>query len=200
VPVELAVFPSCQVQAPHFSVSPHLVDVAGLESVQGSMVKIGVLSDTHLTDLRQGFQFLEKLAEEYLADVDMILHAGDLVEPLLLEAFGDVPVFAVRGNMDPPSANLPARRIVRAGSARIGLIHGWGPVGNLEERVAGEFFPDMPDCLVYGHSHLPVCHQKEGVLFFNPGSPTEKRQAPFRSIGILEVDQKIHGRIIRLDG
>lgn len=164
------------------------------------MVKIGVISDTHLSDPREGFRLMERLAKSQLSGVDMVLHAGDIVDPLILDAFAGIPIFAVQGNMDPPTLELPMKRLVQVGSIRIGLIHGWGAKRNLEQRIAGAFYEDMPDCLVYGHSHMPVCHKRDGVLFFNPGSPTEKREAPYPSVGILNISGKeVSGEIIRLE-
>ena len=63
--------------------------------------------------------------------------------------------------------------------------------------VKGEF--EDVDVIVFGHSHTPLNEVEEGVLFFNPGSPTDKVFAPYNSIGILHVDKKIKGEIIRLE-
>ncbi|HKK01424.1 MAG TPA: metallophosphoesterase family protein [Desulfuromonadales bacterium] len=163
------------------------------------MLRIGVLSDTHLGHPGQGMAFLHDLAVRCFDSVDLILHAGDVGDPSVLAALTDVPVYAVKGNTDPVDSALPLKQIVVAGGAKIGLIHGWGSVDGLETRVRREFSDTGIECLVYGHSHQPVCHRHHGVLFFNPGSPTDRRSAPFHSIGILEVETEITGRIIRLD-
>lgn len=162
-------------------------------------MKIGVLSDTHLGDLKQALPFLQDLAERHFADAELILHAGDLVNPDILMAFPGRTVHAVRGNMDIAAGHLPMRKIIALGDFRIGLIHGWGAPDVLEERLLREFRGDRLDCLVYGHSHHPVCHYRDGMLLFNPGSPTDRRWAPYHSVGLLEVGERIEGRIIRLD-
>jgi hypothetical protein len=54
------------------------------------------------------------------------------------------------------------------------------------------------DCLVYGHTHRPANEVRDGILFFNPGSATDKRFASRNTIGILEVGEKINGKIIEL--
>jgi hypothetical protein len=54
------------------------------------------------------------------------------------------------------------------------------------------------DCIVFGHTHYPVNQKIDGVYFFNPGSAVDKRFAPFRSIGILEVGNEITGTIITI--
>ena len=54
------------------------------------------------------------------------------------------------------------------------------------------------DAIVFGHSHSPINEVHDGILFFNPGTPTDKVFATFNSFGILEVNDKIKGRILRL--
>lgn len=159
-------------------------------------MKIGVLSDTHLHNpddsLPQGVLSL-------LEGVDMILHAGDITHPSVVDFLETIaPTHAVRGNMDDPNLHgtLPVKRVVEAGAFRIGLIHGWGAPNGLEERVEKEF--DDVHCIVYGHTHYPVCHERNNVLFFNPGSPTDRRWAPFRSVGILHVSDELRGEILRV--
>ena len=113
-----------------------------------SPLRIGVLSDTHLPGSGDAQAFLRDLIENILAPVDMILHAGDLVAPDLLSVFDDYPAHVVRGNMDPPTPGVPLKKIINVGGFTIGLIHGWGPPGGLEERVYAEFSSVSLDCLV----------------------------------------------------
>lgn len=164
-----------------------------------STLRIAVLSDTHLSDSEDAREFLLNLVENVLAPVDMILHAGDLVAPDLLSIFEDYPVHAVRGNMDPAVAGVPIKKVISIDGYSIGLIHGWGPPDGIEERALDEFSEVSLDCLVYGHSHVPVCHRRDGILFFNPGSSTDRRGMPYHSVGLLELGNDIVGTIIRLD-
>jgi uncharacterized protein len=162
-------------------------------------LKIGVLSDTHIQSVKQGIDYLQALAKRHFADIEIILHAGDVVNPDILTALDDRTVHVVRGNMDPVVQGIPNRKIIEIGGFRIGLIHGWGAPDTLEERVLREFREERLDCVVFGHSHHPLCRRRDGVLLFNPGSPTDRRWAPFHSIGILELGDSIEGQIIRLD-
>jgi len=162
-------------------------------------LRIAVLSDTHLADTADAWSFLDALVEQVLAPVDMILHAGDLVAPELLEAFSAYPFHAVRGNMDPAATGIPFKKTIDVEGFRIGLIHGWGPVEGIEERIYTEFSTASLDCLVYGHSHEPACHVRDGILFFNPGSATDRRGMAYHSVGLLEIGSTIRGSIIRLD-
>jgi len=164
-------------------------------------VKIGVLSDTHIQDLQEGIRFLESLAERYFKGVDVILHAGDVVNPDILMAFSNRTVHVVRGNVDPVISGIPHRKVIEIAGFRIGLIHGWGAADTLEDRVLREFQGDRLDCLVFGHSHYPVCRRRDAILLFNPGSATDRRRAPFHSLGLLELGSGgIEGRIIEITG
>lgn len=162
-------------------------------------VRIAVLSDTHLPDSEEARAFLAYLLEDVLAPVDLVLHAGDLVSPDLLAAFDPYPLHAVRGNMDPASPGIPIKKRIQVNGFAIGLIHGWGPAEGLAERAYQEFAGTPIDCLVYGHSHQPACYQHGGVLFFNPGSATDRRRMTYHSVGLLEIDETIRGTIIPLD-
>jgi uncharacterized protein len=103
-----------------------------------------------------------------------------------LEAYA--PVEAVVGNMDEPALGeeLPERRVVEAGGVRIGLVHIPGARGGREQRLAG-WFPGC-DAVVYGHTHVPQLEQHRGVWILNPGSPTERRRAPARSMLVVEAE------------
>lgn len=158
-------------------------------------MKIGVISDTHLAghDAR-----LKRLADGPFREVDFILHAGDLVDISVLDSFEGKEVRAVYGNMDPLSVRtvLPDRLILELAGYRIGLMHGWGMPFNLEQKLLKEL--GHVDCLVYGHSHKPANRTKNGTLFFNPGSATDKRSAAFNTVGIIEIGSRIEGKIIEL--
>ena len=160
-------------------------------------MKIGVVSDTHFEYLDQGESFFTALFSSVFVEIDLLLHAGDIVHPELLECLTDKPVLAVRGNCD--TSDLPTQRIVQAGNFRIGMMHGWGAQNGLEERIRQSFVDEEIDGLVYGHSHFPQVRRDNGLLIMNPGSPTDKRQASFHSVGMLTVGKRLTGKIINLD-
>jgi len=159
------------------------------------LVRIGVLSDTHLTLGDARLPALLASCQHHFAGTELILHAGDVIDPLLLPMLPQ-PVLAVRGNLDP--SELPERLIVQVAGKRIGLIHGWGAKYDLEARILLAFSGEQVDCIVYGHSHQPACHVVNNIFLFNPGSPTDRRNAPFHSLGILTVGKEIEGEIIPL--
>ena len=178
-------------------------------------MKIGVISDTHIVTGGLGFRkvtnqlfyknkpqmkYLKEIVEKHFKDVRLIIHAGDLAEEEVLDLLEETaPVEAVFGNMDHGeiSKRLPARKVLTLEGRRIGLVHGWGAPAGIVERVRKEF--NDVEAIIFGHTHSPMNSMQGGVLFFNPGSPTDKRFAPFNSIGLLHVDaEKIGGEIIRL--
>lgn len=162
-------------------------------------VRIGVLSDTHLTAMPDMVDLASFLCAGPFADVDLILHAGDIVDADFLTLFDPLPIFAVRGNCDPADDALPVQRIVPIDRFRLGLIHGWGQASTIETTVHQQFHGAQVDAIIYGHSHQPVCHERNGVLFFNPGSATDRRQADFHTVGKLVVtDGGINGEILSL--
>ena len=158
-------------------------------------IKIGVLSDTHLNKVNDE---LQRIKLEYLSEADYIMHAGDIVSIEVAEYLNDGNFFGVHGNMDPHSVRelLPEKRVLEFGPFRIGLIHGWGAKAGLEDRISREF-KDV-DVIVYGHSHSPANHVKDGILFFNPGTAIGYNSSGPHTIGILEVDDNITGRIINI--
>lgn len=152
---------------------------------------LGVVSDTHLPKF--GTTLPKKLVDGLRkANVETILHAGDLTDSIALELFEAIaPTIAVAGNNDGKKlhARLGEKTIVEADGVRIGLVHGHDGKGRTTpDRAFNTFADDAVDAIVFGHSHIPIRFRREGVLLFNPGSPTDKRLNPFYSYGILRVD------------
>lgn len=162
------------------------------------MIRIGVLSDTHL---KRPDPLLSRILLTHFADVSMVLHAGDMVSERVLEPFFEAgkEVIAVCGNMDDADVRAcwPEKRILTVEGAVIGLIHGWGSPKGIRERLRTVF--DNVDAIVYGHTHVAFSGREGGVYFFNPGSPTDSRFTNWNSVGIITVDgKKIQGTVISL--
>jgi len=150
-------------------------------------VRIALISDTHMP---KGDRRLPDECVERLKAADLIVHAGDLVTMDVLRALQSYgpPVVAVHGNVDAPDvrAALPAATQVEAAVANIGVIHDAGPARGRINRLRKRF-PNA-HAVIFGHSHMPL-HElaEDGFQIFNPGSPTERRRAPHRTMGIATV-------------
>jgi putative phosphoesterase len=126
---------------------------------------------------------------------DLILHTGDHCSAASLEELRALgPVEAVYGNADEDQlrATLPREHVVSIGGVCIGMTHMPGPEAGRETRLLRMF----PDCaaIVYGHTHIPQVKRSEGVWILNPGSPTERRRAPDRTMLQLTING---GRLTR---
>jgi len=162
---------------------------------------IGVLSDTHIHCQEQAQQLADYLLSGPFSEVEAILHAGDAVVHELAHCFYPIPWYAVRGNMDQALVDVPISRVVTFEDKKIGLIHGWGSIGNIQQRVMRHFAEEQLDAIVFGHSHMPVCRKVGSILLFNPGSAVDRRTAPQHTVGILKVEPnaEISAEIIPID-
>jgi len=160
---------------------------------------IGVISDTHIPDAAS--QIPEAILKAF-RHVDMIAHAGDLINLEAVEQLKKVcpKVIAVAGNMDKQDvcSVYPAKQIFQVGVFKIGLMHGCGAPANLINVLQDAFKFDAPDLIIFGHSHRPFNERVGGILFFNPGSATDKITAEYNSYGLIEITDKIKAQVIRI--
>jgi putative phosphoesterase len=142
-----------------------------------------VLADTHIP--RRARVLPESLLP-HLEAADLILHAGDLMDPMLLDTLAAyAPVKAVRGNLDPPGARLPETLKLELDGVPIAMIHNSGPKKGRHSRMRRRF-PEAR-VVVFGHSHIPWLEDEDGLLLLNPGSPTDKRRQPNYTFALLNV-------------
>ncbi|MBV8429724.1 MAG: metallophosphoesterase family protein [Solirubrobacterales bacterium] len=149
-------------------------------------MQIALISDTHMP---KGTRRLPEACIERLKAADLIVHAGDLSRVSVLEELRAYsPVIAVRGNVDDTEVRnaLPETAQFDASGATIAVIHDAGPAAGRLERLKRRF--PSADAVVFGHSHQPA-HQEDrrGFQIFNPGSPTERRRAPWPSMGLARA-------------
>ncbi len=174
-------------------------------------MRIGLIADSHVPHVARK---LPATVERVFEGVEMILHAGDVTGPEVLETLGRIAsVYAVRGDQDIGLDHLPLRRIIEADGKRIGLIHGnrprWlelpGTTWNMffgqrlflaprfYANVCRQFEDDQVDCVVCGHIHRPYIADVKGVLVVNPGSTylniLDRKTQPgqYVSVGLLEI-------------
>jgi hypothetical protein len=148
---------------------------------------IGVISDTH--------GLLRPEAVEALRGSDRILHAGDVGTPEILQGLAKIaPLIAIRGNVDtaPWARALPATEVIEAGGISIYMLHDLAQL-DLKPEAAGF------RVVVYGHSHQPKIEEKNGVLYFNPGSAGPRRFHLPVSVGRLMVEGgKVRAELVEL--
>ena len=142
------------------------------------MTAIGVISDTH--------GLLRPEAIEALRGVRKIIHAGDVGTPKVLRELEKLaPVVAVRGNVDGSWANhIPLTQVAEVDDVSIYVLHVLQEL-DLKPEAAGF------RAVVYGHSHQPKVEQKNGVLYFNPGSAGPRRFRLPVCVGRLVIDQNV---------
>jgi uncharacterized protein len=159
--------------------------------------RLALIADTHLP---RGGRRIPDRCLEVLRAADLIVHAGDFSAQSVLADLRELrPVAAVHGNVDSPELRreLPETLSLELDGVTLGVIHDAGPAKGRLERLRARF-PDA-DAVVFGHSHLPLREEREGFQIFNPGSPTERRRAPHRSMGEATVkDGRIEFRHLAL--
>jgi hypothetical protein len=143
-----------------------------------------VIADTHIP--RRARALPEALLP-YLERADLILHAGDLMRPTLLDDLAAyAPVRAVLGNLDPPDVDLPETLLFGFGGVRVAMVHDSGPKKGRRSRLKRRF--PCARVVVFGHSHIPWLDDEDGLLLLNPGSPTDRRRQPDHTFALLRAE------------
>ena len=150
-------------------------------------MRVAVLGDTHS---RGASRPLPRGALPYIETADHVLHTGDVCDPALLDELSALaPLTVVAGNSDALDvrhwgAHDEAR--IELGGVPIAMLHDSGGRRGRRRRMA-ERFPGAR-VVVFGHSHMPENADEDGLLLFNPGSPTWPRRAPWPSMGMLWIE------------
>ncbi|MHB0976349.1 MAG: metallophosphoesterase family protein [Candidatus Aquicultorales bacterium] len=159
------------------------------------------ISDTHIKTVDE-IDRMGKVIEPFLPDVDVILHAGDM---LITEAFDYLqslkPTYTVAGNMDSADLRWTLRQtiVMQLGGFRIGLAHGRGAPDGLEYRIRPIFPGHQADCIVFGHSHYPFIGFVDDVLMVNPGSLLDKRFALRNTLAVITAGDNLDAEIIEVE-
>ncbi|MBV8517850.1 MAG: metallophosphoesterase family protein [Acidobacteria bacterium] len=141
------------------------------------MKRIGVIADTH--------GLVRPEVAEIFANVDAIVHAGDIGGAHVLDALRALaPLTFVDGNNDDATGEEIAR--ITLGGLRILLTHILPRPHKPAARVVESLSREPADVVVYGHSHLPHNEVVDGVRYFNPASAGPRRFDLPVSVGLLE--------------
>jgi hypothetical protein len=156
-------------------------------------VNIVAISDTHAP---RRWKSCPPAVAAHLRGADLILHAGDVCTASVLGELSQyAPVHAVLGNNDGQDVaawGAPETLSLDLDGLRVAMIHDSGPaagrLGRMRRRFPGA------GLVVFGHSHIPLDADADGLRIFNPGSPTDRRRQPNGTIGLLTVAE---GRLAR---
>ena len=149
-------------------------------------MRILIVSDTH----RYNKNYLELV--ERLKPLDMIIHCGDVEgsEYTLKEA-ADCPVMMIAGNND-FFGPLPKELEFNIEKYKVWVTHGhYYSVYSGNKRIIEAARSRGADIVCFGHTHIPVLEQVDGLTVINPGSISYPRQSDFRpSYVIMEIDKQ----------
>ncbi len=150
---------------------------------------VGIISDTH--------GLLRPQAVDALRGSDLIIHAGDVGPPAILEGLRELaPIIAVRGNVDRETwaaAKLPKQETVDAGGSLLHVLHDIGDL-DLDPLEAGFA------AVIFGHSHRPSIERRGGVLYLNPGSAGPRRfSLPVTVARLTVAAGELRPEIVTLD-
>jgi len=142
-------------------------------------MKIGVISDTH--------DFLDPRVKELFADVDHILHAGDVGTVWITFQLEQIaPVTAVIGNTD-SGLSFPENEVIELAGRKFMVQHIVDP-RTPDERLRRQLEKHRPDVLVFGHTHKAFDQTINGTRFFNPGYSGRPKFNQPRSVAIFHCD------------
>ncbi|MCW1301031.1 MAG: metallophosphoesterase family protein [Candidatus Nanoarchaeia archaeon] len=151
---------------------------------------IGLISDTHIPTRAS---FIPQKVFEIFSSVDLIIHAGDLVELSVIDELRkNAAVIAVCGNMDLEEVveTLPKINSIEVEGYKIGVVHDAGIMGTEKMKNIAETHEF--DILVFGHTHRQFLLKEGKRLFINPGSATNPLPPLITkpSIALLRISEK----------
>jgi uncharacterized protein len=159
-----------------------------------------VLADTHAP---RRWRRCPADVARYLRTADVILHAGDVCISSVLDELSDyAPVWVVRGNNDGPDVaawGAPETLELQLEGLAVAMMHDSGSAAGRCARLRRRF--PAAQLVVFGHSHIPLDQEADGLRIFNPGSPTDRRRQPLGTFGLLHIDDGtlLEARIIPVD-
>ncbi len=153
-------------------------------------MRIGLLADTHLPGRIRTLDELGPEPARFFSTVDLILHAGDLTSPIVLDWLEQfAPVLCATGNNDPiPDPRIQDVQTLEIHGWSIGMVHSldrqFRPMSELQRH-----FPAPVDVMIAGHTHMEALEYRDGVVLINTGSITFPRHKELRlgGVGLLEL-------------
>jgi putative phosphoesterase len=182
--------------------------------------RIGFLADTH--SRRADGSDLPQQALDAFVGVDLIVHLGDIGQKGIVDRLSDVapvlvPAGGDKGWVPTGAGKAEPRLVIETVGAKVGLTFNVSkPDKAITPTDTGLQFGDQPladllrkrfgrmvDVVAFGGTHRAWQEERDGVLFFNPGSPTlpvdSEGENDLGSVAVLDLSEraaKVH--LIRL--
>lgn len=162
-------------------------------------MRVVVLSDTHSP---RRWKQLPPAVGVQLEGADLILHAGDVCTPDVLDALTAwAPVHVVMGNNDVAEVaewGAPETLELDLEGLKVAMIHDSGQATGRLRRMRRRF--PTADLVVFGHSHIPLDVADADLRILNPGSPTDRRRQPHGTLAVLEIadGQLLEARLVEV--
>ena len=185
-----------------------LSDAGSVDTFEGAdrgikSVRIGLISDTHIP---RDTRILPPHVGEAFKDVDLILHAGDIYLPSVLDELENIaPVLAARGNGDwefPRDHRLKKTQVFDVAGLSVGLTHGINhtPSPEYYDKMMEREFGKRVDVVVFGDTHVATVERNNGTLLVNPGNPAlPGNRFELGTVGLLEIEgSRARVRIVQL--
>ncbi len=167
-------------------------------------MRIGLIADTHLPSLVRSLDELGPQIADVLRSVDLILHAGDVTAPSVIEWCAQfAPLLIAEGNNDLfDDARMAKKQMLDIHGWRIGMAHELRPESRpIEQILHSSLDGERVDILIGGDTHVERLEFRDDVLLINSGSPILPHHLSTRlgTLGILEVSPaRVRAEIIVL--
>lgn len=166
-------------------------------------MRIGLVTDTHLPALHRQLDGLGPEAAAFFATVELILHAGDVTAPSVLDWLEQfAPVVVAQGNNDDfADPRMKPVQFLDIEGWRIGMVHNLAPERRPVAALRERHFRTHVDIMVAGHTHLERLERREDVVIINSGSPILPHHKDTRhgTVGLLELTRShLHAEVLLL--
>lgn len=158
-------------------------------------MKIVVVSDTHGNNK----EVIEKISE--MERPDLLFHLGDYIEDgiKICTALG-IDTIMVKGNGDQGNKIYNEDELIEISGMKIFLTHGHRY--DVRYGITNLYYKALElnvDMVLFGHTHVPINIEENGIIFMNPGSPSIPRtQSKAKTIGLIDINDKIYTKIIEI--
>ncbi len=151
---------------------------------------IAVVSDTHGIVLPVAYSLQRN-------KVDIVLHLGDYAsDAKKIEQITGMEIYAVAGNCDENSKDVPEELVLEIRRKKFFLTHGHNyDVDNGIDKIVEKAKEVGADYALFGHTHVHIRERVDGIIVLNPGSTTLPRKGDTKGYYIINLIEKSVNRI-----